>query len=271
MADIFVLIDDDVALLGADREGNDLLLELAGLLRGLGLVLRGEREPILLVAAKLPFGRDVLGRLAHVIAIEDIDQAVAQHRVDEFEVAHFDAGAQIGAVLGLRHALLAAGDDDLGVAVGDLLQAERDGAQARAANLIEAAGGLLLRHAGLHRRLASRILALPRRQHLTEDDLVDVGGIDLGALERRLDGGRAKLVRGRCGEGSVERSDSRTRRAHDYNIRTLGILHESSRAGRYVPGRRGKLQYGDPAPRKRITGVSNEKGTKIALGNQFAL
>ena len=44
-----------------------------------------------------------------------------------------------------RHRFLAAGDDDLGVAGGDLLHAERDGAQARAAQLVEAPGGRLLR------------------------------------------------------------------------------------------------------------------------------
>ena len=40
MLDVFVGVDDDVALLGRDGVGDDLVLELAGLLRGLGLVLR---------------------------------------------------------------------------------------------------------------------------------------------------------------------------------------------------------------------------------------
>ena len=59
---IFVLVDDDVALLGRDREGNDLVLELAGLLRGLGLVLGGDGELVLLFAGDLPFGGDILRR-----------------------------------------------------------------------------------------------------------------------------------------------------------------------------------------------------------------
>ena len=63
----------------------------------------------------------------------------------------------------------------VGVAVGDLLHAERDGAQARAADLVEAPGGRLLRHAGVDRGLAGRVLALAGGQHLAEDDLVDLG------------------------------------------------------------------------------------------------
>ena len=48
MARIFVAFDDDVALAGLDGDRDDLVLELAGLLRGLGLVLRGDREFVLL-------------------------------------------------------------------------------------------------------------------------------------------------------------------------------------------------------------------------------
>ena len=48
-------IDDDVALLAADRERGDFFLEPSGLLCRLGLVLRSQREFILLVAAELPF------------------------------------------------------------------------------------------------------------------------------------------------------------------------------------------------------------------------
>ena len=48
-ADYSSCVDDDVALAGLDGDGDDLVLELAGLLRGLGLVLRGNRELVLLL------------------------------------------------------------------------------------------------------------------------------------------------------------------------------------------------------------------------------
>ena len=51
----------------------------------------------------------------------------------------------------LAHALLAAGDDDLGRAVCDLLGAERDRAQARAAKLVHAPGRAIDRDAGVDR------------------------------------------------------------------------------------------------------------------------
>ena len=98
----------------------------------------------------------------------------------------------------------------VGVAVDDLLEAERDRAQARAAQLVDAPGGLLLRNAGLDRGLAGRVLALAGGEDLAQDDLGDVAGFDAGALERGLDRDRAEFVGGRVGECAVERADRRS-------------------------------------------------------------
>src|ERR1700733_3906219 len=75
MPRIFVVGDDDIALARLDRDRNDLVLELAGLLRRLGLVLRMNREFVLLGAGDLILPRDVLGGVAHVVAVEGIPQA----------------------------------------------------------------------------------------------------------------------------------------------------------------------------------------------------
>jgi hypothetical protein len=139
--------------------------------RRLGLVLRGAGEGVLLVAGDLILLGEILGGDAHVIAVEDVGQAVLDHRVDQLDVAHLGAAAKILGVGGKAHALLAAGDDDGGVAGLDRLGGERDGAQARAADLVDAPGRDLLGHAGRHRRLARRILALGGGQHLAEDHL----------------------------------------------------------------------------------------------------
>ena len=92
---IFVGVDHDVALAGLDRDRRDLVLEVAGLLRGLGLVLRGDREFVLLRAGDLPLLGDVLGGVAHVVAVEGVPQAVLDHGVDQFEGAHLHAVAQM--------------------------------------------------------------------------------------------------------------------------------------------------------------------------------
>ena len=116
------------------------------------------------------------------------------------------------------HALLAAGDDDVGVTRGDLLRAERDGPQARAAHLIDAPGGGLFRNAGGDCRLTRRVLALSRGQHLTHDHFIDIGRIDLGTLQRGLDGDLAKGMRRQARQRAVEGANRRPRRADDDNI-----------------------------------------------------
>src|SRR6266702_1182908 len=93
MTRIFVGGHDDVALAGLDGDGDDLVRELAGLLGGLGLVLRGNCELVLLGAGDLVLPRDVLGGVAHVIAVEGVPQAVLDHGVDEFDRTHFGAAA----------------------------------------------------------------------------------------------------------------------------------------------------------------------------------
>ena len=218
MLDKFVLIDGHVALFAGDHVRDDLVLELAGLLRGLGLVLRGDREGVLLGAADLPFGGDVLGGDAHVVIIEDVGEAVDDHRIGEFDLAHLRAVAQMRGVSRERHALLAAGDDDPGVARLDLLGGERHGAQTRSANLVNAESGRALGNASLDGGLAGGVLPVAGGQHLTEDHFADLVGGDARARKGRLDDGRAEVVGGDAAESSVERSDGGARRGNDHDI-----------------------------------------------------
>ena len=218
MADVFIGVDDGLALAGLHREGDDLVLELAGELCRLGLVLRGEGEFVLHLAGDLPLRRDVLRGLAHVIAVEGVPQPVLDHRVDEFQVAHFLAGAQMRGMGAERHAFLAAGDDDLGVAAQDVLGAERDRAQTRTADLVDAPGGRFDRQAGLDMRLAGRVLALGRGQHLAEDGFRHFALLDAGTGNDGLEHGRAQLMGRNIGERAVETADGGARRRDDHDI-----------------------------------------------------
>ncbi len=80
----------------------------------------------------------------------------------------------------------------------------RDGAQAGAADLVQAPGGGFLRHAGVDGGLARRVLALAGRQHLAEDHLVDFTGLDASARQHFLDHDAAEVMRWGGGEGAVE-------------------------------------------------------------------
>ncbi|MCY1231471.1 hypothetical protein D9M72_439210 [compost metagenome] len=222
MADIFVLVDGDVALAAFDDEGNDLVGEPPGLLCRFGLVLRGEREGVLLFTAELPLAGDVFGGDAHVIAVEGVGQTVLDHRVDHLEIAHLHAAAKMRAMRRHRHGLHAAGDDDIRITGCNLLHAERHGTKTGTAELVHAPGGFLLRKTRLHRRLTRRVLALAGLQDLAEDHLVDLACLDACALEHALDDGGAEFVRRCVGECTVEGSDRGTGGAGDHDG---GIAH----------------------------------------------
>ena len=153
----------------------------------------------MLVTRNLPLGRDILRCRAHVIAVEGIEQTIFQHRVDEFHITHLCTGAHKGGMMGGRHAFLSARHDNAGITIGDLLQAECDGAQARAAELVQLPGGLFLRNARLHGGLTGSVLSLTSGQDLAHNHFVDVAGGDIGPLQRALDGGSTQIMGGnRC-------------------------------------------------------------------------
>ena len=94
-------------------------LKLPAFCAASALFCERDRELVLLRAGDLVLPGDVLGGVAHVIAVEGIPQAVLDHGVDQFDVAHLDAAAQILRVRRHAHGFLAAGDHDLGIAVED--------------------------------------------------------------------------------------------------------------------------------------------------------
>ena len=75
-------------------------------------------------------------------------QAILDHGVDHIEIAHLHAVAQMRAMRGHAHGLLAARDHQLRIAVEDGLIAERHRAQPRAAQLVDAPGRRFDRDAG---------------------------------------------------------------------------------------------------------------------------
>ena len=215
---IFVGIDHDVALARLDGDRRDLVLEPAGLHGGFRLVLRGDRELVLLAARDLVLLGDVLGRGAHVVAVEGVPQAVLDHGIDHLQAAHLGAVAQMGAVRRHAHGFLAARDHDLGIAVEDRLVAERDGAQARAAQLVDAPGRAFHRDAGGDRGLARGILSLAGGQDLPDDHLGDLLRVDPGAIEGGLDRDLSQLMGRQVRERPIEGSDRGPGSADDDDV-----------------------------------------------------
>ena len=131
-------------------------------------------------------------------------------------VAHAEAEAralqQVGRV---RHRLHAAADGDLEVARADRRVEDPGRADARRAHLVDRLRRHLLGDPRLDLRLARGDLPLAGLDHLAHDDVLDLLGLDAGALERGLDRGAAELGRVERGEAAAELADRGARGTED--------------------------------------------------------
>ena len=125
---VFVGIHNGITLAALYRDRSNLLRKTPGFLRSLGFLLRRSSKGILGLAGNGKLACDVLGGIAHVVAIESIPQPINDHAIDHFQGSEFLSITQVCAVWGLAHALLTTGQDDLTVAITDRLVSQRDGA-----------------------------------------------------------------------------------------------------------------------------------------------
>ncbi len=197
-----------IALALGDQDRGDFINEAPGFDGGHGFLLRGRSEGILLLASQAVLLDQVLGGDAHVVIVERIPQAIADHGVDDLRVTHAQAGAGAGHdVVGQAHVLLAAGDDHLGVAATDRLGTQVQGLEARAADLVQGHGRHGEGQAGLDRGLARRVLPGACGQHLAHDHFVDFSRVQAGLRQQLADHRSAQLDGGHIGERALEAAD----------------------------------------------------------------
>ncbi len=164
---------------GRDGDRCDLVVELAGGLRGAGLLLAGGAVFVHRVAADVVALGDLFGGLQH--APVDLGLGLGEFEVAQHVRVHF--------LLHAGDALDAAGDEDLGLARDDALRGHGDGLQARGAETVDrhARGGD--GQAGAQRDLARDVGA---RRALgvgaAHDDVIDFRAVDARALDGVLHG-----------------------------------------------------------------------------------
>ena len=180
-ADAFVVREDGGrrAFFGGEGEGNDFGVEAAGLLCGGGFAMGVERVLILLFAGDGVLVGDEFAGHAHVLVVAGAPEAVVDHGVDGFGVAHAKTLARIGQKVGrVGHGFHAASDGDLGVAESDGLSGEADGFEAGAADHVDGESGNGVGETAAKCSLARGILAEAGGKNAAHDALGDVGGIE---------------------------------------------------------------------------------------------
>ena len=128
------------------------------------------------------------------------------------------------------HALHAAGDDGVRLPELDRLRGQHDRLEARAACLVHREASDLLRDTRLERRDAPGVEPQAGGEHVTEDHLLHVTGLEAGPPHGIPHGDRSELRGRELCERTAERADRGAGRADD-DWTCHGMLL-SSRAGR---------------------------------------
>ena len=155
-------------------DGHDLVGQLAGGLRGGGLLVAAQRQFLLRRAGDLPAPRHILRRLAHrhVGAGHLGVQRRVRHRVEA-------AGRHA------RHALDAGADEGLAGAKADLPGGDMDRVHRGAAEPVDGCAPDAQRQVGLQRDEARHVEPLlGLREGAAENQILDLGRVDAGALHQ---------------------------------------------------------------------------------------
>ena len=193
-----------------DHHGNNLVLEPAGLLGGLGLLLGGGGELVQLFPGDAPDIADVLCGGAHVVVVEGVPQAVVDHGVHHGGIEH--AGAAPGGghrVGGHGHVLSAAAHHHVGIASQDGTGGLDDTLHAGAAHHAHGVGGDGVGQAGLHAYLTGHVLALGGGEDAAEHQLVHVLRLQAGTLQRGFNHHCAQLGGGGVGQTALKSAHRR--------------------------------------------------------------
>ena len=179
------------------RHREDLVIELAGLLAGRRALLGEQGVLVLLFAADLVALRDHFGGDAH----RHVDRAQVLHQPGIEDVFLVPVVLQHGDRFG------AAGHDDVGALVHDLVRAERDRLQTRRAEPVDRRARRGHRQPGQHRGVSRHVEALRSlRERAAENHVFDLGGVELrNLLQEVLDAHRREIV----GPGQVEGAPER--------------------------------------------------------------
>ena len=216
---ILVHLELNHFLLLLDHHGHDLIVEAAGLHSGAGLLLGRGGELVQLLTGNAPDVTDVLSGGAHVVVVVGVPQAVLDHGIDHLLVTHAGAPALIRKGEGsLRHALRAAGYDDVSVATDDGPGGLHDRLHTGAAHHVDSEGGNTVGDTGLDHDLTGDVLPQASGEHAAEDDLVHVLGSHIGPLQGLLHDDSAHVHSGGVLQTSTKGTNSGTAAIHNVDI-----------------------------------------------------
>ena len=123
------------------------------------------------------------------------------------------------------HVFLAAGDENAGIATLHGLRGQMHCLEAAAADLVDGQRRNRVRQTARQCGLARRVLANASLEDLTENDLVNLPGLQIGPRQQGFDHMRAKLARRNSCQRPVERADCGASCGHnDYIIKHRNLL-----------------------------------------------
>jgi hypothetical protein len=219
------LHDERRPLLLGDGDRHDLAVEPPAVDRGDRLLLRGQREGVLTLAVHGPALGDVLGGLAHRVRVVElgearIEEAPAERRVLELARATVERGPGLGHdIRRPGHRFDTAADEHVAVTDRDRVGRRVDRLEPGPAQPIDRQPADLDRQPGEEEGHPGHVaIVLAGLVGAAEDDVLDEGRVDAGAIDDGPDRRRRQVVGADRGEGAAVPSDRRPDRGDDPRV-----------------------------------------------------
>ncbi len=178
--------DYGVALFAFDGQGRDFIFKKALRLRAKSPLVRGMRVGILFFPGELVVAHANFGGVSHMEVIVDVPQAVFDHRVHDFAVAHAQTFAQFRhEIRCMGHGFHAPSERGSDFSGSDCGIGEHDGLEAGSTDLAHGGARSVSIDTGTQSGLASGGLTHARCEHTAHKHLVDFRGSKPRSFESR--------------------------------------------------------------------------------------
>lgn len=173
-------------------------------MRGIGFVMRGEWEIVMIDEDKMKLERNILRGDENVIEMERIGKEVFKNGVDNIEIENIKEGEKIGKMRRNGNGLMKERKDNIRIEGKNMMNKERKRKKEGKEEMVDGKRGGLIREKGKNGGMKGGIMKLEWSKKMKKNKIIEIRRIEKRKIKRRIDGKWKKLMRRKIGKGEIK-------------------------------------------------------------------